>query len=154
MASLDPVERTDRYAMAILRFDGDVLAQLSCAVTLTEDDHIRIYGTDGHLHVPWPCWLGGRRDAASHIIVTRPGSEPEAIDIPGGENIFALEADGVAALLRDGVDACRPTWDDTLANMRTSTAGGQRSAPRALIRLAADHHTVDAGIALRLNVGV
>jgi predicted dehydrogenase len=119
MASLDPVEGTDRYAMAILRFDGDVLAQLSCAVTLTQDDHVRVYGTHGHLHVPWPCWLGGRRDAASQIILTRPGDEPEAIDIRGGESIFALEADGVAALLREGVDTCRPSWDDTLANMRT-----------------------------------
>jgi predicted dehydrogenase len=119
MASLDPVEGTDRYAMAILRFDGDVLAQLSCGVTLTQDDHVRVYGTHGHLHVPWPCWLGGRRDAASQITLTRPGAEPETIDIPGGESIFALEADGVAALLREGVDTCRPSWDDTLANMRT-----------------------------------
>jgi hypothetical protein len=60
-----------------------------------------------------------RSCAASQIVLARAGSEPEAIDVPGGENIVALEADGVAALLRDGVDACRPTWDDTLANMRT-----------------------------------
>jgi predicted dehydrogenase len=119
MASLDPVEGIDRYAMAILRFGGDVLAQLSCGVTLTQDDHVRVYGTHGHLHVPWPCWLGGRRDAASQIILTRPGAKPEAIEIPGGESIFALEADGVADLLRDGVDTCRPSWNDTLANMRT-----------------------------------
>lgn len=129
MASLDLVEGTDRYAMAILRFEGDVLAQLSCAVSLTQDDHIRVYGTDAHLHVPWPCWLGGRRNAASQIIITRPGSEPEAIDIPGGENIFALEADGSPRCFARGSRRAGLPGTTRWPTCAPSTAGARRSGP-------------------------
>jgi predicted dehydrogenase len=119
LAVLDPVERTDRWAMAIMRFESDVLAQLSCGVSLTQDDHIRVYGSKGQLHIDQPCWLGGRRDAASRIEARLEDGETRRVDIAGGRNIFALEADGVAAMLRRGAEACHASWDESIANMRT-----------------------------------
>jgi predicted dehydrogenase len=126
---LDPVERTDRYAMAILRFDGDVLAQLSCAVTLTQDDHVRIYGTQGHLHVPLPCWLGERRDAASQIILTRPGAEPEAIDVPGGANIFAPGARPSPSRALTRLPADHQEAPRRWVAWKTTTAGSTTTCP-------------------------
>lgn len=35
----------DEFAMGLLRLPGDIIAQLSCGYLLTQDDHIRIYGT-------------------------------------------------------------------------------------------------------------
>jgi predicted dehydrogenase len=119
LAVLDPAERTDLYALAAMRFPADILAQLACGVMLTQDDHIRVYGTDGQLHIGQPAWLPGYRDAASAIEITPSGSRMHAIEIEGARSIFALQADGVAEMLRRDVTSCRPTWSDTLANMRT-----------------------------------
>ncbi len=119
LASLDPAERVDRYAMGILRFRGDVIAQVSCGKRLVQDDHIRVYGTRGHLHVPEPCWLPARRESASEIVVSDADGRERRVAVPGGRSIFALEADGVAELLERGPAASRPSWEDSLANMRT-----------------------------------
>jgi predicted dehydrogenase len=119
LAVLDPVEQTDRVAMAVMRFEPGILAQLSCGVTIAQDDHVRVYGTEGELYVDRPCWLGGRRDAPSTIVLRRVDGTVEEIAIAGGHNIFALEADGVADMLTRGIESCHGTWDETLANMRT-----------------------------------
>ena len=116
---LDPAQHTDRWAMAIMRFGSDVLAQLSCGVSLTQDDHVRVYGSEGQIHIDQPCWLDGRRDAASRIEVRLERGETRQVDIDGGRNIFALEADGVAEMLRRGADSCHDSWEESLANMRT-----------------------------------
>jgi hypothetical protein len=113
--------------MAILRFDGDVLAQLSCAVTLAQDDHVRIYGTHGHLHVPQPCWLGGRRDAASQIILTRPEFEP--IEVPGAANIFAPGARPSASRALTRLPADHQQAPRRWSAWKTTTAGSTTTCP-------------------------
>ncbi|MDQ6818279.1 MAG: Gfo/Idh/MocA family oxidoreductase [Actinomycetota bacterium] len=119
LAALDPLERTDRYSAAVMRFAGDILAQLACGVDLMQDDRISVYGSQGQLHVSDPCWLAGRRDAPSRIEIGRSDGEDSVVHIPGGQNIFALEADGMAQMLDRGVASCHPSWDETMANMRT-----------------------------------
>jgi predicted dehydrogenase len=119
LAALDPAQGTDHLAMAVMRFGAGVLAQLSCGMTLSQDDHVRVYGSEGQIHIDQPCWLDGRRDAASRIEIRLEGGEARSIDVEGGRNIFALEADGVADMLRAGVDSCHGSWEESLANMRT-----------------------------------
>lgn len=117
---LHPSEGTDLYASAVMRFPGDILAQLASGVTLAQDDHIRVYGADGEIHIAQPCWLPGRREAPSSVAVSRSDGSARILEIPGGRHIFAIEADAVAAMLDgDPVAACEPYWSDTLANMRT-----------------------------------
>jgi predicted dehydrogenase len=119
MASLDPVQAVDRYAAGILRFERDILAQLATGVTLDQDDHVRVYGTGGHLHIERPCWHGRWRDNPSPIILTRRDYTTETIAVPTGRSVFAYQADGVAAMLARGRETCHESWQDTLASMRT-----------------------------------
>jgi predicted dehydrogenase len=113
-------EGTDLYACAVMRFPGDILAQLASGVGLAQDDHIRVYGTEGDIHIAAPCCLAGHREAPSSISVTRIDGSSRAVEILGGQHIFAIQADAVAAMLdSDTVAACEPYWGDTLANMRT-----------------------------------
>jgi predicted dehydrogenase len=120
LAALDPVEGTDLYAAAVMRFPGNILAQLACGVAVAQNDHIRVYGTEGHIHVDQPCWLPGLREAPSTIELTRSdGDGPRVVDIEGGRNIFAIEADAAAALLGQDVRSWLPYWADSLANLRT-----------------------------------
>jgi predicted dehydrogenase len=117
---LDPREGTDLHASALMRFPGDILAQLACGVMLAQDDHIRVYGTEGDIHIAQPCWLAGRREACSSITVSHADGSARVVEIPAGRHIFTIEADAVAAMLGgDVIAACEPYWRDTLANMRT-----------------------------------
>jgi predicted dehydrogenase len=116
---LDAAEGIDLYTAGVLKYAGNILAQVACGVALTQDDHIRVYGTEGHLHVPVPCWLGGHRHSDSHIELARPGEALRRIAVPGGASIFALELDAMAAMLEQGVETCHGSWEESLANMRT-----------------------------------
>ncbi len=119
LAVLEPTERTDLFAAGVLRYSGGILAQLACGVGLEQDDHIRIYGSAGSIYVPQPCWLAGQRAAASFIGVADHRGVIRAIDVPGGTDIMALEADGFATMLHSDKAAFRRSWAESLANMRT-----------------------------------
>ncbi|WIX82948.1 Gfo/Idh/MocA family oxidoreductase [Amycolatopsis carbonis] len=109
----------DEFAMGLLRLPGDIIAQLSCGYRLTQDDHIRVYGTTGQLHVPQPAWLPQmRRATSSQIVLTPSGGEPEVIEIEATQSVFAREADHVAAHVDDR-QVPELTWAETIANMRT-----------------------------------
>ncbi|QRP48034.1 Gfo/Idh/MocA family protein [Amycolatopsis sp. FDAARGOS 1241] len=109
----------DEYAMGLLRLPGDIIAQLSCGFRLTQDDHIRVYGTTGQLSVPKPAWLPKmRQPAASQIVLTPENGEPEVIEIEATQSVFTREADHVATHLAQR-QAPELTWAETLANMRT-----------------------------------
>ncbi|ATY13938.1 gfo/Idh/MocA family oxidoreductase [Amycolatopsis sp. AA4] len=109
----------DEFAMGLLRLPGDIIAQLSCGYLLTQDDHIRIYGTTGQLYVPKPAWIHElRAPGVSTIVLTPSGGESEVIEIEATQGIYAREADYVAAHVADR-QGPELTWAETLANLRT-----------------------------------
>ncbi|WP_116203298.1 Gfo/Idh/MocA family protein [Amycolatopsis circi] len=109
----------DEFAMGLLRLPGDIIAQLSCGYLLTQDDHIRIYGTTGQLYVPKPAWIHElRTPGVSTIVLTPSDGEPEVIEIEATQGVYAREADYVAAHVADR-QGPELTWAETLANMRT-----------------------------------
>ncbi len=119
-ATLDPVERTDRYATAIVTYPGSILCQLACGVGLAKDDLLAVYGAEGRIVIAQPAWLPDRRTAPAQIKVVDGNGEQSLVEIPAQRHLFALEADGVARLLREGeASAAEPWWAETLANMRT-----------------------------------
>jgi predicted dehydrogenase len=118
MARLD-ANGVDEVAFGLLRLPGGIIAQLACGFRLTQEDHIRVYGTQGQLYVPKPAWIHEqRRPMTSQIILTPEGGEPEVIEIEATQGLFAREADHVATHLADR-QAPELTWAETLANLRT-----------------------------------
>ena len=115
-----PESRVDEYASATLLFDGDIVAEVSCAVRLVVGSEVRIYGTDGHIVVPEPWFCSGREGGTSHIEVHRADEEPERVPVTTDRWLYAIEADHVAENI-DRREASFPgmTWEDSLANMRT-----------------------------------
>jgi len=106
---------TDEYAIAVLKFPGDILAQLSCGIHLNQENVVRIFGTEGNIFIPSP-WVANDQ---SKITVNRYGQEPQEIEIQAND-LFGIEADLVAACIENR-QATLPamTWDDTLGNMKT-----------------------------------
>ncbi len=110
----------DEWAAAVLRFKGDIVAQVSTGVQLNQENVCRIYGSDGWILLPTP-WVPSRNGGMSQIIVHRNGEkEPQTITIDSPQQIYGIEADYVAAHVANR-QAASPgmTWDDTLGNMRT-----------------------------------
>ncbi|MFB3880450.1 MAG: aldo/keto reductase [Armatimonadota bacterium] len=112
----------DNYAIASLRFPGNVLAQISAAVGLTQESVVRVFGTEGWIFVPSP-WTPGRNGESTKLVLRRPGKEPEGITIEPRRPLYTIEADTVAAYVSQR-QAAPPamTWDDTLGNMRALDA--------------------------------
>lgn len=102
----------DEWALATLRFPGDITAQLATGVRLTEEHRLRIYGSAGYLEVPEP-WLAGN-GAGTHVTLHRVGEAARRIDV-APTRMYAAEADTVAAHLADR-QAPHMSWEDTLGN--------------------------------------
>jgi predicted dehydrogenase len=108
----------DEYAAAVLKFPGDIVAQVACGVQVQQENVVRIYGTRGHIFVPSP-WLCSVNGGPGKVVIHRPGEPtPEETVVESPRGLYALEADAVAAhISRRQVPEM--TWDDTLGNMRT-----------------------------------
>lgn len=110
----------DEYASAVLKFPGNIIANLATGVAVQQDNAVRIFGTEGYLAVPWP-WIPQREGGTSRILLHKPGqAEPQEILVQCNDWLYGLEADTVAANIeRRQATPPAMTWDDTLGNMKT-----------------------------------
>jgi len=111
--------RVDEYTVAIAKFPGDVLAQLSCGVQVDQENVVRIFGTDGSLYIPQP-WQPGRGRKPAFLYLTKRGmSQIEEIQIDSDRGLWTIQADLVAENIHNR-QAPPPamTWQDSLGNMR------------------------------------
>ncbi len=135
---LDPIEvkasgvigesGVDYYASATLRFENDVVAQISTAIACNITAEITAFGAEGILTIPNP-WLPSTpcrsaREAlplntpipSSEIHLTRKG-ETEVIVIDVDRDLFTYEADTVADHIT-GRQAPAMSWADSKGNIR------------------------------------
>ena len=114
-----PLTQTDEYASAVVKYPGEIIAELSCGSTVLHDVSARIYGTKGWLDVPEP-FTTGLLGKEEKIYLHRPGaSAPEKITIASpGMGLYAYEADAVAeAIARGDREVPQMIWADTIGNM-------------------------------------
>ena len=104
----------DEYAVAILKFPGDIVAQVATGVRLNQDNSLRVFGDAGNIFVPVP-WTPPKE---STMILTRYGKDPEEIKFEAYAGLYALEADVTAENIEKR-QATQMSWADTLGNMRT-----------------------------------
>ncbi|HEV7300867.1 MAG TPA: aldo/keto reductase [Tepidisphaeraceae bacterium] len=111
----------DEWAIASMKFPGDVLAQLSTSVSMDQEAAVTIYGSAGKISLPNP-WVANREKAqAGKIIMQKKGQPAQEIDVPADVTSFTLEADVFGrALLAGEKQAPAPamTWADTMGNIR------------------------------------
>lgn len=118
METLPSGDSFDAYAIANLKFENDILAQVSSGVRLRHENVARIYGTKGWIFVPCP-WTPSREPATTQIhLFSADNPKPEIIDVPSALPLYTLEADAVAAHIEARECPFMP-WADTLGNMQT-----------------------------------
>jgi predicted dehydrogenase len=105
----------DEWAVASMRFPGDILAQVSAGMRVEQDNAVYIFGSKGSLMVANPWTPGG----TTQIVIRRSGQQkPQTIRITTKRWLYAIEADTVAANL-ERRQAPAMSWDDSLGNART-----------------------------------
>ena len=112
----------DEWASAVLHFPGGILAEVSCSVSLRQDNVLRIYGTKGYLEVPDFWFATGKEGGASVITLHPEAGGTETITIEESGWLYAFEADAAGAAIRAGQQEFAwpgPGWADTLATLRT-----------------------------------
>lgn len=108
--------RVDHYAIASVKFSGNILAELSTGVSLAFENHVRIVGTEGIILVPNP-WQPAIKGGFSKIIIFKKGI-PEEIVVDAERHLYAFEADHVAEQIALGrTESSIVSWDDTLGNI-------------------------------------
>ena len=117
-ARLHPEAGTDLYAVASARFPGGILGQLAAGVGLNQYNGLRVFGSEGSLHLPTP-YVMARDGGSTTIFLTRKGSaKPEEIVIETKDYLYALEVDSVGDALAQGrLESPHVTVADTLGNM-------------------------------------
>ena len=111
--------RVDEWVVATMKFPGGILADLSAGVQLQLDNALRIYGTEGYIHVPDP-WLPGAEGTPVRLFLhKRHDNTPEEILVEAPAGPYSIEIDTVAEHIA-GRQAAAPamTWADSLGNMK------------------------------------
>jgi aryl-alcohol dehydrogenase-like predicted oxidoreductase len=112
--------------LAVLKFPGEILAQIAGGVAVNQENVVRIFGTEGRIFVPNP-WVANRTGPDNgKIIVHRKGeNEPREIIIEAGVTSFTLEVDVFGDAVAAGrKQAASPamSWADSMGNIRTLDA--------------------------------
>jgi predicted dehydrogenase len=124
---LHPDTGIDEYTTAIVRFAGDVTAEVSCGVGVMQDNRLRVYGTAGWIEVLSPFVIVRGVESSTLVVHREGGDAPETIVIQPDRGLYAYEADAFAEAVRVGsreVAAC--TWADTRGNMAALTQWRER----------------------------
>jgi len=108
----------DEWAVATLQFPAGPTAQISTGVRISDENRVRILGSEGYLVVADP-WFGGD-GKPTHVTLHRVGEQPRDISAEPAF-IYAAEADTVAAYVADR-QAPQMSWDDTLGNLAVQDA--------------------------------
>lgn len=110
----------DEWASALLRFPNEILAEVSCSVSVAQDNVLRILGTAGRIEVRDFWFAGGREGGTGTIALHRPDGSVEAVNVPEEGWLYSFEADAAGAAIRAGEQQFAPpgmSWADTLGNL-------------------------------------
>lgn len=110
----------DEYAVAVLRFPDDIVAELSTGIGLNMHDCqiVEIFGSSGKLTLPNP-WIPSRwnRDPVPIVWKRHDTGQTETILVDAPLDLYTYEADEVARYIPQRQSPAM-SWADSLGNMR------------------------------------
>ncbi|RMH10590.1 MAG: oxidoreductase, partial [Gammaproteobacteria bacterium] len=110
----------DGTAAAVLKFENDIVAELTTSIQVSLDNQVVVIGTEGRIVVPDP-WMTSRIEPRDGLIEVHAQGRVQKINIPANRTSFSYEADVFATtVFKDQQEAESPamTWDDTLGNLK------------------------------------
>ena len=116
---------TDEWAAAVLKFDNEIIAEVSCSTMLKQDNLLRIVGTEGRIEVQDFLFASGEPSGMTtetgtfHVVLNR--GETRTYGGKKRKPLYAYEINSTAAAIRTGrleFDPPGMTWADTIGNLR------------------------------------
>lgn len=119
----------DHYTAAVAKFENDVIAEMICGMGVQMPSGVCVYGEEGMLtlHDPWtPCSPArfvhdpvpaGTSIPPGKILLQPRGKAAQEIEVPVDRDLYAYEADEVAANIGKRQSPAM-SWQDSLGNMR------------------------------------
>lgn len=92
----------DSWALATLRFAGDITAQIATAVSLEQEESLRLGGSRGALVVPSPWYGAGASVGESRIELWVDEALAQTWTVPVDRGLYACEADVFARAVQTG----------------------------------------------------
>jgi len=111
----------DEWAAAVLRFPNDILAEVSCSVSLAQDNLLRVLGTEGRIEIADFWFASGHTGGTGRIEVIRRDGRQKTVKVREKRWLYSFETDAASEAIRAGRQEFDPpgmTWDDTLGNLR------------------------------------
>lgn len=112
----------DEWASALLQFPGGIVAEVSCSVSLNQDNVLRILGTKGRIEVPDFWFAGGDRNVGlGKIDVIGSDGARQTISVGETRHLYAFEVDAAGdAILAGQQEFAWPgmAWADSLGTLR------------------------------------
>ena len=112
----------DEWASALLHFPGGIVGEVSCSISLDQDNMLRIFGMKGSIEVPDFWFAGGNRDVGlGRIEMIRADGSRETISVNETRHLYSFEVDGAGeAILAGRQELAWPGmgWDDSLGTLR------------------------------------
>lgn len=118
-ATLGPTG-VDEWASAVLHFAGGLIAEVSCSVSLLQDNVLRIYGSAGRIEVADFWFASGRQGGVGRIEIIAPDGVKRVVEVAEPRWLYSFEAEAASRAIRAGRRQFDPPglgWDDTLGNM-------------------------------------
>jgi predicted dehydrogenase/aryl-alcohol dehydrogenase-like predicted oxidoreductase len=110
----------DEWASALLRFPNGIVAEISCSISLNQDNVLRIFGTTGRIEVADFWYAGGKEGGTGKITIIRPDKDSEIVEVAENGWLYAFEVDAAGdAILAGKQEFAWPGmgWADSLGNL-------------------------------------
>ncbi|MDQ0321957.1 putative dehydrogenase/aryl-alcohol dehydrogenase-like putative oxidoreductase [Pararhizobium capsulatum DSM 1112] len=110
----------DEWTSALLHFPNGIIAEVSCSVSLAQDNGLRIIGTEGRIEIDRFWFAGGKRGGKSTIrVFARDGSRHD-VDVDEPRHLYSFEVDAASEAIRAGrIEFSYPGMSraDTIGNL-------------------------------------
>ncbi len=110
----------DEWASAVLKFPNGIVAEVSCSIMASQDNVLRIIGSEGRIEVKDFWFASGHKGGVGRIDIIK-GTETETIEVPEDRWLYSFEVDAAGKAIRESrqeFEAPGMTWADTLGNLR------------------------------------
>jgi len=110
----------DEWASAVLHFPGGIVAEVSCSISLNQDNVLRILGTKGRIELKDFWFAGGKEGGTGEISIIR-ADGTEKVEVKEEGWLYSFEVDAAGdAILAGKQEFASPgmDWADSLGNLR------------------------------------
>ena len=114
-------EGSDEWASAVLGFANGIIAEVSCSVSLAQDNVLRILGTTGRIEVKDFWFASGREGGVGKIEIIASDGSAKTVEVNEPGWLYAFEVDAAGEAIRAGnLEFSWPgmSWADSLGNLR------------------------------------